>query len=146
MGIKHGESWKVGNEAFIWWKMQIKPIKTNNLIYIMIFFLWGGEILGGGVKKIRRSSRATLDKFTTPTESLFTPLDRCFICIVQHLRFSGFILYSLSFFLYSPFKICSITRWKLSITNVSQAKRHHQKLKHPRGGDDGGLLDVLLLN
>ena len=30
--------------------------------------------------------------------------DRCLICIVQRLRFSGFILYPLSFFLYSPFK------------------------------------------
>ena len=30
--------------------------------------------------------------------------DRCLICIVQLLRFSGFSLYSLSFFLYSPFK------------------------------------------
>ena len=30
--------------------------------------------------------------------------DRCLICIVQNLRFSGFILYPLSFFLYSPFK------------------------------------------
>ena len=29
--------------------------------------------------------------------------DRCLICIVQNLRFSGFILYPLSFFLYSPF-------------------------------------------
>jgi len=26
--------------------------------------------------------------------------DRCLLCIVQHLRFSGFILYPLSFFLY----------------------------------------------
>ena len=33
--------------------------------------------------------------------------DRCFICIVQCLRFSGFIPYPLSFFLYSPFKKCS---------------------------------------
>ena len=31
--------------------------------------------------------------------------DRYLICIVQRLRFSGFILYSLSFFLYSPFKL-----------------------------------------
>ena len=30
--------------------------------------------------------------------------DRCLISIVQNLRFSGFILYPLSFFLYSPFK------------------------------------------
>ena len=30
--------------------------------------------------------------------------DRRLICIVQNLRFSGFSLYSLSFFLYSPFK------------------------------------------
>ena len=30
--------------------------------------------------------------------------DRCLLCIVQHLRFSGFILYPLSFFLYSPFE------------------------------------------
>ena len=30
--------------------------------------------------------------------------DRCLIGIVQRLRFSGFILYPLSFFLYSPFK------------------------------------------
>ena len=30
--------------------------------------------------------------------------DRCLICIVEHLRFSGFILYPLSFFLYNPFK------------------------------------------
>ena len=29
---------------------------------------------------------------------------RCLIYIVQNLRFSGFILYPLSFFLYSPFK------------------------------------------
>ena len=29
---------------------------------------------------------------------------RCLICIVQNLRFSGFRLYHLSFFLYSPFK------------------------------------------
>jgi len=29
--------------------------------------------------------------------------DRCLICILQRLRFSGFILYPLSFFLYSPF-------------------------------------------
>ena len=27
-----------------------------------------------------------------------------YMCIVQRLRFSGFILYPLSFFLYSPFK------------------------------------------
>ena len=33
--------------------------------------------------------------------------DRCFICIIQCLRFSGFISYPLSFFLYSPFKKCS---------------------------------------
>ena len=31
--------------------------------------------------------------------------DRCLICIVQRLRFSGFSLYPLSFFLYSPFKV-----------------------------------------
>ena len=31
-------------------------------------------------------------------------LDRCIICIVQRLRFSGFILYPLSFFHYCPFK------------------------------------------
>ena len=31
--------------------------------------------------------------------------DRCLIGIVQLLRFSGFSLYSLSFFFYSPFKI-----------------------------------------
>ena len=31
--------------------------------------------------------------------------DRCVICIVQCLRFSGFILYPLSFFLYSPFNL-----------------------------------------
>ena len=30
--------------------------------------------------------------------------DRCLIGIVQLLRFSGFILYPLLFFLYSPFK------------------------------------------
>ena len=30
--------------------------------------------------------------------------DRCLICDVQRLRFLGFILYPLSFFLYSPFK------------------------------------------
>ena len=30
--------------------------------------------------------------------------DRCLICIVQNLRFSGFSLYPLSLFLYSPFK------------------------------------------
>ena len=30
--------------------------------------------------------------------------DRCLICIVKRVRFSGFILYPLSFFLYSPFK------------------------------------------
>ena len=30
--------------------------------------------------------------------------DRSLICIIQRLRFSGFILYPLSFFLYSPFK------------------------------------------
>ena len=30
--------------------------------------------------------------------------DRCLICIVQNLRFSGFSLYPLAFFLYSPFK------------------------------------------
>jgi len=30
--------------------------------------------------------------------------DRCLIGIVQNLRFSGFSLYPLSFFLYSPFK------------------------------------------
>ena len=29
------------------------PTKTNNLIYIMIFFKGGGEILGGG-KKIKK--------------------------------------------------------------------------------------------
>ena len=29
--------------------------------------------------------------------------DRCLKCIVQNLRFSSFILYPLSFFLYSPF-------------------------------------------
>ena len=33
--------------------------------------------------------------------------DRCLICIVQNLRFSGFSLYPLSFFLYSPFKYIS---------------------------------------
>ena len=32
-------------------------------------------------------------------------LDRSLICIVQRLRFLGLILYSLSFFLYSPFKL-----------------------------------------
>ena len=30
--------------------------------------------------------------------------DRCFICIIQCLRFSTFILYPISFFLYSPVK------------------------------------------
>ena len=30
--------------------------------------------------------------------------DRCLMCIVQRLRFSGFILYPISCFLYSPFK------------------------------------------
>ena len=30
--------------------------------------------------------------------------DRCLICMVQLLRFSGFILYPLSFILYIPFK------------------------------------------
>ena len=39
--------------------------------------------------------------------------DRCIICIVQRLRFSGFILYSLSFFLYSPFTLVLI-RFKRS--------------------------------
>ena len=29
--------------------------------------------------------------------------DKCPICIVQLLRFSGFILYPISFFIYSPF-------------------------------------------
>ena len=36
-------------------------------------------------------------KFDTETS------DGCLMCIVQRLRFSGFILYPLSFFLYSPF-------------------------------------------
>ena len=31
--------------------------------------------------------------------------DRCIVCIVQRLRFSGFILYPLSFFLHSSFKL-----------------------------------------
>ena len=30
--------------------------------------------------------------------------DKCLIGIVQNLKFSGFILYPLSFFLYSPFE------------------------------------------
>ena len=30
--------------------------------------------------------------------------DKCLICIVQLLRFSGFSLYPISFFFYSPFK------------------------------------------
>jgi len=42
------------------WKMQIKPTKTNNLIYIMIFF-WGG----GG----KRKSRAKLKKFIPPPQN-----------------------------------------------------------------------------
>ena len=33
-----------------------------------------------------------------------------------------------------------------SITSVLQTKGHHQELKHPKGGDDGGLMYVLLLN
>ena len=37
--------------------------------------------------------------------------DRCLICIVQNLRFSGFSLYPLLFFLYSPFKSVS-SRYK----------------------------------
>ena len=35
--------------------------------------------------------------------------DRCLICKVQRLRFSGFILYPLSFFLYSTFKLADIS-------------------------------------
>ena len=38
--------------------------------------------------------------------------DRCLICIVQNLRFSGFSLYPLSFFQHSPFNVyfmCSCT-------------------------------------
>ena len=31
--------------------------------------------------------------------------DRSLICIIQRLRFSGYILYPLSFFLYIPFKL-----------------------------------------
>ena len=34
-----------------------------------------------------------------------------FICIVQNLRFSGFSLYPLSFFLYSPFKVIERTSY-----------------------------------
>ena len=54
MDVKQGESWKVGNEAFIWYslfmpkmsgKLKSNPTKTNNLIYIMIN-------LQGGVKSI----------------------------------------------------------------------------------------------
>ena len=49
-----GESWKVGNEAFIWWSLlmpemsgkcksnEANPTKSNHLIYIMIFFEGGG--------------------------------------------------------------------------------------------------------
>ena len=30
------------------------------------------------------------------------------------------------------------------VTSVLKSKRHPQELVHPKGGDDGGLLDVLL--
>ena len=38
--------------------------------------------------------------------------DRCLKCIILRLRFSGFILYPLSFLLYSPFK------WRLTLKYV----------------------------
>ena len=43
--------------------------------------------------------------------------DRCLICIVQNLKFSGFNLYPLSFFLYSPFnKFKNLARCYKSVT------------------------------
>ena len=52
-------------------KFKLNPTKTNNLIYIMIFFQGGKKILRGVKKKF-----ATLKKFTPPlpTKPLFTPL------------------------------------------------------------------------
>ena len=51
--------------------------------------------------------------------SLSHDTDGNLICIVQCLRFSGFIIYPLSFFLYSPFKIFDIcpmcTQWHNSV-------------------------------
>ena len=61
--------------------------------------------VGHPVGQIRRQSAAARDMGRVPWLELKTGTsDRYLICIVQLLRFSGFSLYSLSFFLYSPFK------------------------------------------
>ena len=58
---------------------------------------------------------------------------RWLICIVQCLRFSGFILYPLSYFLYSPFNalkksydtLCiTVSKYMVALNNV----HHHFKL------------------
>ena len=58
--------------------------------------------------------------------------DRCLTYIVQRLRFSGFILYPLSFFLYSPFKnvqclIYNIWHWCITLEQVELVEPNYIK-------------------
>ena len=56
--------------------------------------------------------------------------DRCLIGIVQLLRFSGFTIYSLSFFLYSPFKsIFKSNRYLFSENSSTTDKFLTHKIK-----------------
>ena len=52
--------------------------------------------------------------------------DRCLKCIVQNLRFSSFILYPLSIFLYSPFNT-----WNCRL-NIKQARNYNNVLREFR--------------
>ena len=52
-------------------KCKSTPTKTNNLIYIMVFFQGGGvkKILGGGKKKFRRIARHILNIYPPPLQN-----------------------------------------------------------------------------
>ena len=54
--------------------------------------------------------------------------DRCLICIVQRLRFSGFILFPISFFLYSPFKPSWLSDSRSKYKNVVDVQRHKWRI------------------
>ena len=59
--------------------------------------------------------------------------DRNLICIVHRLRFSGFILYPLSFFLYSPFKWmnpCAKVKAYWLFTRISCLPRGREDVKY----------------
>ena len=76
--------------------LYIKSFKLKNVVLCAIYlYLWF-------------NTTTFIQNFTFINDTVlyqFFETDRCFICIVQRLRFSGLILYLPFIFLYSPFKV-----------------------------------------